>query len=159
MADEQKRLQRAHRSWMLQKQSQDRESAEAANSLSQSVFHLSASFLGLTHQLLASQATVLNPSPVIACCFSNFSQISPPNIPHKHPFPLQKVLGKHMRESRQTKSKQKTGHCNLNLRSLTLCHQSFRSPPFQLNASITAANSLGPQPLFFYSALDGFFGK
>lgn len=54
-----------------------------------------------------------------------------------------------MRESRQTKSKQKPGYCNLNLRSLTLCHQSFRSPPFQLNASITAANSLGPQPFFF----------
>lgn len=68
------------------------------------------------------QAMFLIPLPGVAYCSSNISQLFPPNIPHKHPFPLQKALGKHMRESRETNSKQKTGHRNLNLRSLTLCH-------------------------------------
>ena len=102
MADGQKRLQRAHRHWRLQKQSQDRESPEAENSLPQSVFHLSASFPGLLHQLLASQAMDLNPLPGIACCCSNFSQLFPPNTPHKYPFALQKALRKYMRQSRET---------------------------------------------------------
>lgn len=112
VADEQERLKTAHkvhRGWMLQRQRQDRESPEAANSLPQRVFHLSASFPGLIHQLLASQATVPHPSPGTACCFSNFSQQFTPNIPHKYFFPFQKALGKHMRGSREAKSKQIQG--------------------------------------------------
>lgn len=159
MADEQKRLQRAHRSWILQKQNQDSESPEAANSLPQSVFHLSASFPGGTHQLLASQAMVLNPFPGIACYSSNLSQLFPPNVPHKHPFPLQKALGKHMRESRETKSKQKNRALQSELEITDTLPLVFPGPTLSAECFHFSCKLSRAKTSFFYSALNAFFGK
>lgn len=102
-------LQRAHRGRKLQKQSQNRESSEAANSLPQNDFHLSCFF---TWSHLPASCIPSRGSQSLAwhlaSCSVSLSQHFPPNIPHKHPFPLQKALGKHVRKSSETKSKQKT---------------------------------------------------
>lgn len=66
VGDEQKGLHRACRGWELQQHSHGRESPQAANSLPQSVFHLSASFSGLIYQqLLASTLSFSFPSPAL----------------------------------------------------------------------------------------------